>query len=219
MKKAVQYYKVVDTKNGHYGYFYKLGLNKDPLNIPLKDVRSCGPGAFYFTTQEHLSGWGRTGDSIAWITPISTVKKDHNEAGIKWKAQTIKVTKILSIGEALPLLKSLTLEDYDNFGVTMSQKVVLESSLALADKFEWLIDNSKPLMKFLEDNKDNNKFISWVAQTDFQWEIFELRAILKMGLEKIIGRDGLDNVIMENNWKLLHQLIELNPKKYLSMLM
>ncbi len=112
--KPVQYVKVLNTKHGHNGYKYKLGENIDPhsmladkkTGIKLKDVDTCSPGAFYFVKPEELHHWVDSGDSIAWITPLSEVKPDPGpNFPNKFKAQKVNVTKILSFKQAEKWIK------------------------------------------------------------------------------------------------------------------
>jgi len=46
----MKYYKVVDSKNGHNGLFYKEGSNIDPLDFnPQGD---CESGGIYFSRED-----------------------------------------------------------------------------------------------------------------------------------------------------------------------
>lgn len=219
MKKAVQYYKVVNTRQGHYGFFYKLGLNTDPNPIPLKDIRSCSRGALYFTTLEHLAAWAETGDSIAWITPVSPVKKDEDFTSTKWKAHSVKITKLLPIKKALPFLfKELTLYDCEAFGMNISEKMVMESSVSLFEKLQWLLDNDKSPVKLLAEHSKNTKLISHVIDMDYDWTISESKALIKAGLHQVIEYEAVNTLIRNNEWKTLKLLVDADYKKFLQLI-
>jgi hypothetical protein len=93
----VQYYKIIDTKEGHNGFFYKLGINRDPNARPLNRVGSCEPGALYYTTAEYLHEFLQFGKSIAYITPIGEIKPDTPAYTNKWKSSAVRVTKIVPL--------------------------------------------------------------------------------------------------------------------------
>jgi len=70
----MKYYKVVNSKLGHHGIFYKEGKNIDPLDFnPSGD---CEEDGIYFTKEDIFSFWSY-GDSIYEVTPISKIYKNH----------------------------------------------------------------------------------------------------------------------------------------------
>src|ERR1041385_4122206 len=113
-KTKKQYYKVVNTKNGHHGFFYKKGLNIDPNPTPISEVGDCSPGALYFTDAKYLASWANYGDKIAWITPASKVVSN----GDKWKAKKVVVTKLLPISkQTLEKIPGLSPQDWKTFDI------------------------------------------------------------------------------------------------------
>ena len=218
MKKSVQYYKVIDTKHGHHGFFYKLGINSDPNPRPLSSIHSCSPGALYFTTLKNLSRWAECGDSIAWITPISPIKKDEDSSSEKWKAHTVKVTKILPIKQAVPLLKGLTANDYDSFDMGLTEKMVMESDWTPGEKLDWLMDNDKSPVKLLLENHSNSKFLLNVSHLDYDWSVSESKTLVKAGLHKVIGYEGVSNLVRNDEYKTLKLLVEADYRKFIQLI-
>lgn len=219
MNKSVQYFKVVDTRKGHYGFFYKLGINTDPNPVPLNQIRFCGKGALYFTTLEYLSIWAENGDSIAWITPVSTVMKDDDYQNIKWKAHSVNVTRILPFKKALPLLlKELTVSDYENFGLNITEKMVMESSSDLVEKLQWFLDEGKSPMKFLVEHQKNAKVISHLVNQDYDWTISEVKALLKAGLHRVIGYEAVCTLVRNDEYKILKNLVDVDHVKFIKLI-
>jgi hypothetical protein len=102
MKKKT-YVKIINKYAGHHGYHYKLGVNVDPLaiRIHIDKVGKCEPGAFYFITPDQIPYWLTWGKHVAILEPLSKVKADDG----KFKAQHIRITKIISIREAFKRFK------------------------------------------------------------------------------------------------------------------
>lgn len=209
-----QYYKVVNTKIGHYGFYYKVGLNVDPFPRPLEYIPSCGFGALYFTDAENLSSFALTGDSIAWVTPASKVKAD----GVKWKAHKLNVTKILPFKKALPLIPGLCPNDYSSFGVKLTPKQVIQSEqFSLEDKLDWLMDYGESPLALILANKGDKKFMKLVKEREFEFDEGDVRKLLDNDLPDLINQDTLralawDFKYHKKSKKLMITLIQRFPE-------
>jgi hypothetical protein len=209
MKK--QYYKVINTKNGHHGLYYKLGINIDPSPTPLEQIRSCGAGAIYFTTAENLPSFAGYGDKIAWVTPISKVKVDGN----KLKAHRIKITKILPFKDALPLIKEILLTDYEEFEVDVKPELIIkDKKIPVISKLEWLENNDydKFIIKLFLQNK-NDKGLLGIFE-NYGWSNKDLLELSRAGLGNLIEWDQLRDV----DANTMQKIVESNPKKFFKMI-
>lgn len=219
--KKVQYYKVIDIDGGHHGVYYKVGLNIDPNPIPLNQIRSCGAGAIYFTTAENLKYFTGHGSDIAWITPISKVQRDSD--GNKWKAHKIQITKILPFDEALPLIKEISLLDYEEFGIEVDVEDILKTkSMSLEEKVQWLYDNDEEdkVLDFIMSNKTNKKLISYCKNNDIAWGISwsteELKKIIDNKLLFLLSEDNIRDLLLDDETKLLKSLMKQDPDFFLN---
>lgn len=156
MATKKQYYKVIDTKDGHHGYKYKMGINTDPHPVPLDQIGSCDAGALYFTDKENLADFRNFGTHIAWVTPISEVKDDFK----KYKAHTIKITKILPMEKALPLIfKGEGLYDaFDNFCLNVPVEVI--EGLSVAKRMDYIMEmfSDSEIEKYLKSKDGDSAF-------------------------------------------------------------
>jgi len=220
VKKPVQYYKVVDTENGNHGFFYKLGMNIDPKAVQLRFVGSCEPGALYFTKVESLASWVNYGNAIAWITPVSKVKKDSGEN--KYKAHKVRVTKILPFKKALPLIKGIGVDQCLGFGISLKE-IMKFSNISDEEKAFWLFRGKactkgeflmlKPLLK----KKSVRKII---AEKEYMiWSTHQTVEILNMGFGgELLNLSTLRELIYRDNKKLILEIFYKFPKKMLEWL-
>lgn len=211
-KKHPQYYKVVNTVWGHHGFQYKVGINTDPNPIPLDQIPSCGKGALYFVTVDQLEDWIDKGDSIAWITPISRVVKDSDEG--KYKAHKVRVTKMLPIAEALPLIKKVSLVAYDRAGIVLDDKdVINNSNFTLAQQAEWLLDGYKggKALKLLLANPKSRPLRKFMKEADLVYTTGEIKKLIAAGLTDVIGENAIDELRYDNK-KLLKELCRIDDR-------
>lgn len=216
MAKKVQYFKVINTKQGHHGFFYKLGLNVDPNPRPLSLVGDCEEGALYFVTAEHLRYWADYGDKIAWITPRSEIKTD----GPKFKAHKLEITKMLPFKDALPLIPEIPYESYGVFGVKVTEEMILgNSSLTLGKKFEYLDEFGFSRIKFLLAHKKDKEFLRYVDRLQVDWNAFELKILVENNLWELIhaseveymlrlGKKSLVEKVAKKNWNLVWEVVK-----------
>lgn len=218
-KKVTQYYKVINVKNGHHGYHYKLGLNVDPLaKGRIEDVGFCQPGAFYFVTADYLIDWTEYGSHIAWVTPVSEVASDFD----KFKAFRINVTKILPFEKALPLIKEIPLSEWEDFGVEITAKQVVDSDMSLMEKFEWLFDKDEydKAFKLIIDNKTDRKFMRELIAEQLDWTVDEAKKLIKEDLMDLITTlPTIRELIERGHYKEAMIIISSNPKKWLNELL
>lgn len=213
-EKKVQYYKVINTKDGHHGLFYKVGITEDPRKRPLGEIGTCESGAIYFTNAEYILRFDHYGDSIAWVTPISRIKLD--EGGNKWKAHKIKITKILPIKDAIRFIRGISIDSYESY-VKITVKEVLESSRWDAiQKFNWLRNDHETMVaKFLVSNKRNRKLIAHAKSYDIEWSSSDVKLFLENGLEELVNIDTIRNLFYDEKYDLLQKVYASNPKEFL----
>ena len=210
-KPKKQYYKVVDTKNGHNGFFYKVGINTDPNPVPLNEISSCGSGALYFIDGEHLRYWTNRGDSIAWVTPVGEMEEDWG----KYRAHTLKVTKILPVAKALPLIPEADIETFKEFGVSVTLESILkENSIYVVADYMSDMNETDNLVKLLAMYPKNKKLIRMMKRWDIEWKAKNVKALLKLGLFKVIGENAVRELFYEKEFKLLEELAIAMPKQF-----
>jgi len=86
----MKYYKVVDSKRGHRGLFYKEGRNIDPL--PFNPSGNCRKGGIYFAREDIFAFWDY-GDEIYEVTPISEIYENPGRIK-KWKCKIVDLKYI-----------------------------------------------------------------------------------------------------------------------------
>jgi len=81
----MKFYKVVNSKKGHHGLFYKEGRNIDPLDFNPKG--NCETGGIYFS-REDIFAFFCYGDEVYEVIPISEIYENPGSPK-KWKAKEV----------------------------------------------------------------------------------------------------------------------------------
>ena len=72
----MKYYKIVNSKDGHYGLKYHEGYNEDPLDFnPNGD---CEPGGIYFASH-HILCFLHNGDSVYECEPVGEIYENPDK--------------------------------------------------------------------------------------------------------------------------------------------
>ncbi len=174
-KKKEVFYKIIDTKRGHHGFFYKLGINTDPSTITLKNVQSCAPGALYFVRKENLASWCNYGNRVAILQPVGAYKLD--EDGGKYKAKSLNVLEIITFQDAaiqgiLPsrFIGKKTYQELKKLGLKMSDIV---DALWYHDQLKEIERNIKNLLPYLSTGRKvillrrNKKFAGYMVRNGY----------------------------------------------------
>jgi len=98
----MKYYKIVDSKLGHHGIFYKEGRNADPLSF--NPTGDCESGGIYFS-REDIFAFLDYGDELYEVTPIGKIYKNPGRPN-KWKCKEIDLKYIGKIND-LKIIKYL----------------------------------------------------------------------------------------------------------------
>jgi hypothetical protein len=222
-KKAVaekpqkQYYKVVDLKHGHNGFFYKVGLNVDPHPRPLNQMDSCEPGALYFVEAKYLHDWSSKGMHIAWVTPVTQAQKD----GEKWRAHEIHISKILPVEEAIPLIPDIHFEAYSAFDIDVSLEVLLKKINNVVHVADYLTDkgDTENLVKLLALYPTHKKLLAYVKKYTIHWGAEDVEGLVKLGFTHLISSDTIQDLFYAKEFKLLEKIASYLPvKKFIQVL-
>lgn len=218
-----QFYKVINTKNGHHGLFYKLGINTDPNPIPLYRIPSCGKGAIYFCKRKWISKFADYGDSIAWISPVGKYIKDGENYPEKYKAHTINITQILPAKQALLLLPNVTLDEFSDFKEEISFRELVKSKFPNHEIFDYIRggygdDYAEMLGKFVVSRKTDVKFIQYVQNENVTWEPFDTELFLKHGLTNLINAGAVQELLVKDEKEILEKLAKKHTKLFIELL-
>lgn len=213
MAKKVQYFKVIDVRNGHHGLFYRLGLNKDPRPVPFEQMDPCAGGAIYFVTLDELHKWSDKGSHIAWVEPVDEIDKD----GEKYRAHAIKITKMLPAEEAIPLLAGADLTLYEAFSVTPPLDKLEKLVKSRKKIAEFLIDadDIEALVKFLKKYPKDKSLLAYVKDAYMELTVDDIKAIVKAGLTSILDDSAIRELFEAKEFKLLKQILQINPDRFL----
>jgi hypothetical protein len=105
----MELYKFLDLKDGNHGYKAKLGaINIDPkadLYLPVDDLDSCSPGAFYAAEFSHLGSFlSRNRRSLVKVTkvPEYDVVRDPDHRPPKWRSYAFHYSNVITNVDQLP---------------------------------------------------------------------------------------------------------------------
>jgi hypothetical protein len=105
--RKTRLFRVIDTKDGHHGYKYKVGLNEDPEEFNVRG--KCVRGGLYFTTPQNLISFWNYGDRVAEVEipegePVFEVTGDSS---LKYRAKRIIISALYKKGEIIDKLIEL----------------------------------------------------------------------------------------------------------------
>jgi hypothetical protein len=105
--RKTRLFRVIDTKNGHHGYTYKVGLNEDPKEFGVRG--KCVSGGLYFTNPQNLISFWNYGDRVAEVEiPEGEPVFEVSSAGpLKYRAKRIIVSALYRKGEIIDKLIEL----------------------------------------------------------------------------------------------------------------
>ena len=106
-------FRVIDTKDGHNGYMYKVGLNEDPNEFSTSG--GCVRGGLYFTTPSSLLAFWKYGDRVAEVEipegePVFEVS---NAGPLKYRAKRIIISALYKKGDIIDELARLGMDTAD----------------------------------------------------------------------------------------------------------
>ena len=206
-----QYYKFINLgKQAHNGMDYKVGDFTDPRARPLSEIGSCESGAIYFTDMENLSHFYNWGTHLAWVTPLSRIKKDSD--GNKWKAHKIRITKILPKKEAL-----LHIEDLEFWQGYLLEGISFAKVKSLGAKspavMRWLLFRNRRnaaeldyFLKLLKFYKTDKEMVKNITDRNL-FSAKEIPALIKNKLWMYLTEDELGTLINNKSWKEALQIL------------
>jgi len=105
---GMKFYKIINSKSGHHGLFYKEGRNVDPL--PFNPHGNCEKGGIYFSREDIFYFWNY-GDEVYEVIPISEIY-ENPWTPKKWKCKEIDLKHIGKTSE-LKTIKHLVEQGAD----------------------------------------------------------------------------------------------------------
>lgn len=110
--RKTRLFRIINTKDGHNGYMYKVGLNEDPEEF--STTGGCVRGGLYFTNVENLASFWKYGDRVAEVEipegePVFEV---HNDGPLKYRAKRIIISSLYKKGDIIDKLVEMGLCRY-----------------------------------------------------------------------------------------------------------